>query len=824
MAVKWNRKSKTLTIFFVCVIVAISISFFFKLHYVNKEYGKYFEFESAAFSAYGYSVEDDVYTNVIADAQIQLPEINTYINNVTVMFSEPLLQPINITVYYAGEDHGYGEDHKASANIAAGSEKAVVLVDADVTTCRVDITMNIGEVFSLEKIVLNDDYRLTKNFEIFTTTLWFAALYIATVFLFLFFMLKKWNRKYKILVVLSICMALIISDLFLIRLQDINKVYGECKRCDAIEMNTFSTYGYSVENNVYTNEIGDAQIQLPEINAYVNNVAVMFSEPLPQPINIEVYYAEEDHGYNEDYKASTNIAAGSKNAVIFVRADVITCRIDITTNIGEVFSLEKIVINDNDTSSKDVDVFTTALWFAALYIATVLLFTFLLCSIRIEQKFAIAALVIGFIYLLIITPLSPPDEAHHYHSSYQLSNYFLLHWKDAEQGNSAHFNYTNLRIHDNVKSGYQRIIEEIGLKAAEGTQIEIPIPRSLSYFVQYIPQGIGISLARLFNLNFIWLFIIGRVFNLLFFSLCLYFAVKRTPRYKLLLGLIGIMPMALHQAASYSYDGFINGMSLVLIASLLKAIYEDEPLSNKDYLWILISGMLLAPAKTVYTVILLLAFLIPKQRFNGKKDQIVKISALFILCAIAIAAFQMRSLINVSGLNSSSGLNWEGQHNYTISYIFAHPLSTAEMFWNSFVSNWELWFIGSIGHRLSGLLLVIRESILWQFCGLLLMSVFEHEDSKLITSGKERAVFLAVVGINVILVMLSMFLAWTSDTRQIIQGVQGRYFIPVLPLLFMSCGNRTIVLRKPIDKFCICAAILLHARVIYRILAYTCGW
>lgn len=117
---------------------------------------------------------------------------------------------------------------------------------------------------------------------------------------------------------------------------------------------TFSAYSYSIENGIYTNVAGDAQIQLPEINAYTNNVAVIFSELLPQPVNITVYYAAEDHGYSENYTASINAASGSEKAIFLINEEITTCRIDIGIQTGETFSREKIVIND--TSSKITEI------------------------------------------------------------------------------------------------------------------------------------------------------------------------------------------------------------------------------------------------------------------------------------------------------------------------------------------------------------------------------------------------------------------------------------------------------------------------------------
>lgn len=208
-----------------------------------------------------------------------------------------------------------------------------------------------------------------------------------------------------------------------------------------------------------------------------------------------------------------------------------------------------------------LEVFKTLVLFllAACFAGTLLIvFIYKLC---VEKIFAVLAGGLGFLYLITITPLSVPDEPYHYQSAYWCSNMLLFQWDRAEYGNSADFDYYGFVGHHNASSGYARILEDIRGPFEEGEEILIPAPRGLGYFVEYLPQAFGIALARITNQNFVRTFLLGRLFNLLFYTGCLYFAVKRIPKFKVTLGLIGIMPMSLHQAASFSCDSFINGTS-----------------------------------------------------------------------------------------------------------------------------------------------------------------------------------------------------------------------------------------------------------------------
>lgn len=618
------------------------------------------------------------------------------------------------------------------------------------------------------------------------------------------------KNSYKIVIFILVLLISISSGLLLVHTKKISN-------CVIVDIEQCALYGYSCSGNMYLNEIGDAHIQLPELNQYVSCVSIYFSQPLEQPLNITIYYADTNHGYDERYTSSVDTLADATRVDLPITKNITTCRIDIGTHEGEHFELNDIIINDPSTTG--ISLFKYGITILSVVFFGVTAYGFYVRKWSLQRIFAGLAFGIGLFYLVTITPLSVPDEPHHYQSSYQLSNYLLFQWDVSEYGDAHDFDYTNFVGHQNVSSGYLRIMKELGGKAFEGESIPIPHPRALSYFVEYLPQALGISLARILNFNFTTTFLIGRLFNLLFYAACLYFAVKRTPKFKLVIGLIGIMPMSLHQAASYSYDVFINGMAFVLIASILKAVYEENRLDRKDYLWILISGVLLAPAKVIYSAILLLCLLIPQECFRNKQQKFQGIALILTMAAVFVVLFQLNGLASMAA--GTDELNWEGQTNYTLNFVFQHPLRTAEIFLQTFIEWGDTWLYWMVGSSLSGLSLSVPTWIINAFILVILLSVLSEADEKGRLSAIHRCSFLCVFVAVLLLAMASMFLGWTSDTRPIIQGVQGRYLIPVFPLLIFSLNNKTLVLRRNIDKELIIASMFLHGNVIINILNYT---
>lgn len=442
---------------------------------------------------------------------------------------------------------------------------------------------------------------------------------------------------------------------------------------------------------------------------------------------------------------------------------------------------------------------------------------------RIETTCVALAFSLGLLYLFVMTPLSIPDEQHHYQSAYQLSNVLTLHWDELELGDSSDFDYSRLVGHYNVASAYERFMEEINAPGITGERVLIPQLLSLEYPPEYLPQAIGIALARLTGANFLITFYLGRLCNLFFYVFCLYLAVCIAPRFKLLFAVLGISPMALHQAASYSYDGFVNSMALLLIALILRAVYTDGSFTQKDLWTITIVGLLLAPAKLVYCPLLLLILLIPKERFRDRGHKIRTITLMMCLVFVPFCLLELKTVMGMVAFSDET-LNWEGKHNYTTAFILHHPRSTVAVFLRTFSRCALSWFEQSIGSVLSGMTLVLPARITWCYVIVTVFSALGHVGNEAGIRLRERVAFLSASIAVMFLVMLSMFLGWTSDTSSVIQGVQGRYFIPILTLLFLQFNHRKIQIHQPVEQIVLLSAMFLNAAAITYVLRYTIGF
>lgn len=78
--------------------------------------------------------------------------------------------------------------------------------------------------------------------------------------------------------------------------------------------------------------------------------------------------------------------------------------------------------------------------------------------------------------------------------------------------------------------------------------------------------------------------------------------------------------------------------------------------------------------------------------------------------------------------------------------------------------------------------------------------------------------FLSAAGI--LAVCLSMLIAWTRESALTIEGVQGRYFLPYLPMLLVILRNKCIVIKEKIEQYVVYGTVFLQISTMLTIFVF----
>lgn len=87
----------------------------------------------------------------------------------------------------------------------------------------------------------------------------------------------------------------------------------------------------------------------------------------------------------------------------------------------------------------------------------------------------------------------------------------------------------------------------------------------------YIPGAVGLWLGRFFGREFEEIYTIGRFMNLLAYTLLVCLAVKLARRGKILLCVVGLVPSAVFQAATYSTGGIMTALAMLAAVLIFRA-------------------------------------------------------------------------------------------------------------------------------------------------------------------------------------------------------------------------------------------------------------
>lgn len=460
-------------------------------------------------------------------------------------------------------------------------------------------------------------------------------------------------------------------------------------------------------------------------------------------------------------------------------------------------------------------------WFFLIFILLLLLAALLLLFLRRERLCLLSFSLLfglGFLYSLVLMPLSAPDEVAHYVGVYELSNVlvgkpepmrdeegrlliraedvFLDDWPEDGDPDNA----TVIGMHLTRRSYEELFRRGIFSTGEKGYHFTLQEPVHTSFFAYLFP-ALGFSLARVLRLGGFGLVFFGRLFNLLLFSILTTLAVRRLPFGKEVLLSVALFPMVLELAGSLSYDAFILGLSFYLTAAVTDLATREQGPGLSDFLEIGILAFLLSPCKMVYSLLFLGCFSVPVRKWKNIGSYFLMIFGIAFLIALSLLLMNFQELFRY--LHPSGGaVNYadaaatgSAAETYNLIGTLKTPVIFLKILRNSFQIKGEEYLLTMVGHPLGhfdqGLGAPIFLVGLFYLI-VLLQGIFIRRGERGL-SLLQRLCFLLTPALLVVTILASMLSAYTPKGTDYVLGVQGRYFLPALPMLLLSFfGGRSL--------------------------------
>ena len=409
------------------------------------------------------------------------------------------------------------------------------------------------------------------------------------------------------------------------------------------------------------------------------------------------------------------------------------------------------------------------------------------------KNFIIACFTFGLIFSISTEYYHAFDEKKHFASAFNLA-YLNVNFQDDPIINEQ---LNNIPHRTNGNEFYQYYEMKYDNKIEPNTALEdvSSTPAGYSRFLYMFP-AIGIFLAKTLGGTVADIFIAGRIFNLIFYIILMSIAIKIIPIKKRVLIALGLLPMVVLQAASYSIDASCVAVVVLFMAYVFKLYKMDEiKLKNWGALGILFLLMLTAKSMA-YIAVGALIFILPLRKIIKKQNKKVKIglfiSVLLIILATIGVLFYIKN--NVNNISSDTRGGAEVNAPEQIKYIINNPLKIVKL---------ELNYMNSSLLNFGWLTALHQSAFFTEKYGpstfliiILLLSYISVLDDSYSFNKKEKTIFVITFFMVYIMTNIVLYFSFTPVGYETINGYQARYIYPILPLLLVCISNKNIKVTK----------------------------
>ncbi len=388
--------------------------------------------------------------------------------------------------------------------------------------------------------------------------------------------------------------------------------------------------------------------------------------------------------------------------------------------------------------------------------------------------------------VLLLAPLVPPfenpDEFNHTHRAEQIASGQWLARRYAGASTSGGLVALDVNRTDDV-IGIIRFHADRKVTRAmldQANSIGWHPPTNITFFNTsiyppffYIPSAIGIAAGKALHMSVARSLILARMLNGLCCIILAATAIAASGPLAALLFSVLCLPMSLSLFAALSQDGLMLAASTMTMAMAWQVRHSDKRLPRR--LPVVMLGLclaLVAMARPAYLPFTVLPLLLPELPLRHR------LSACAVIVASVLAWMELTAHYTLINGAAYRGVDPQAQFWFLIEHpqrwgaiargTFERQGATGYSFFREFVGvlGWSDVVLPTPFYAVAGSVLA---------CSLLLTMA---ADRPLLTARGQGVMFLAAIT-AVALMFLLVYLTWTSLRAPFVDGVQGRYFLPI---------------------------------------------
>lgn len=405
----------------------------------------------------------------------------------------------------------------------------------------------------------------------------------------------------------------------------------------------------------------------------------------------------------------------------------------------------------------------------------------------IYQTFLFLSLFLGSLFSILIPLYQVPDEETHLNELYKYLG------EDIKFSQKTEYYGDTLRLIGNYN-------EKVNIKKYIATNKKLDIICDIKkldiHIIRYLPQSIGIIISELLNLPIIFSITLSELLAILFYTLVGRKTLKLMPIKKELMMMIILLPICIQQAGSFSYDMMLLSFSFLFIANIFNLKLVKTKITNRDLAKLIAILLIIALIKIPYILLSLLIFILPKEKItlfkklkNITNTKISKIT--LIITSLIIVILTTKILININYIK-------------VLLAFLINPIASISLIIRTLIEHFGFYVMSIFGYFGWHDTPVSIKFGIFIIINLLLINFWSDNNYQEKNLSKQDNIYIFLSGIfSCVIIIISLF-DWTiiyngidttnftiSDYAKYISnmhdilGIQGRYFVPFLPLLII---------------------------------------
>lgn len=442
------------------------------------------------------------------------------------------------------------------------------------------------------------------------------------------------------------------------------------------------------------------------------------------------------------------------------------------------------------SNSIQINSYRVVFIFVTLFIGYVILFMRRTVVEHLEYTFFIIAMSMGTM-IIILSPVrfKSWDEEIHFNRAYSIT------FSDNVEYTQSTYNMYSMNVPETDTLEERELLA----KYLQDKNYEIiTVKEKQSDFVDYskrayLPQAFGLKLGKTVGLPFLQTIWLGKFFNLLVYSLIFSLSVKYAKFGKRALLCVGLLPTSLFLAASYSYDAFVTAFLMLGLVLIINELVDKESELNWKSITVGVLAMILGSySKAVYIPLLLLLCFLPKEKFKNRKQRKFFVLTIILIFLIMMSSFVLPALGNVVGNIDTAGDSRGGNTSVTrqILYILGAPVAYAKLLLETMANSIGEYFLGYKSRTLFGYMGSNREN-LYLLSVVLTVFVTITGENKIRLNRKMKIITGIILTGVAALIWTALYLDFTPVGADVINGVQPRYYIPLMfPVMLLFSSDK----------------------------------